>query len=209
MRNPVVSRSARLVAQHDGRRAQIMFQEQDFQSAGPAPEPVSRLQTMVNRALSDLKPLARLSGERVRLIGAQCGRIEIEAAIVWLDKLARDHCAVEDWDRPSLTGIFQQQDALHRILARVSRHHLGTVAAGLKSAEWQTRIHVALALDTLDRRAAEPYLREALAREKNELAGQVLLLALARAESENVWRPQSDLDARGEPDRMKRHRPQE
>ena len=148
--------------------------------------PVASFEMMVTQALRGLKPYAQLPDEQIDAIGGQCGTAEIEAAILWLDTLARDREAVEDWNRPALKEILRLQDLLYRILSCVPARHFASVAAGLESPEWRTRIHVALALDTLDRRAAEPYLRQALAREKDDQAGQVIVLALARAESESA-----------------------
>ena len=163
-----------------------MIQQRTCPTTEPMPHPVSDLAVMVKRALRDLKPLARLPDDRIAAIGAQCGRAEIEAAIDWLDALARDRRAVEDWNRPALNENLRLQDLLHRILCRVPRPYFGIVAAGLKSPEWRTRIHVAMALDALDRRAAQPYLRQALEREDDDQAGQVIVLAMARAASEGA-----------------------
>ncbi|MCA0205310.1 MAG: hypothetical protein LCH92_13275 [Proteobacteria bacterium] len=163
-----------------------MIQQMRHQAAGPILQPVSALAALVHRALRDLKPLTRVSEARTAAIAEQCGPAEIEAAIVWLDDLARDRREVQDWDRTALNEILRLQDLLHGILCRVPCDHFDAVAAGLKSPEWRTRIHVAMALDALDRRAALPHLRKALAREQDDQAGQVLVLTLARAESEGV-----------------------
>lgn len=148
--------------------------------------PVFNFEIMVTQALRGLKPFTQLSDEQIGTIGAQCGKAEIEAAVLWLDTLARDREAVEDWNRSALKEMLRLQDLLHRILSRVPARHFKSVAAGLESPEWRTRIHVALALDSLDRRAAEPYLRQALARETDDQVGQIIVLALARAESESA-----------------------
>lgn len=162
-----------------------MIHQAQQQTAGPVP-PSSVLAPLVQGALRGLKPLTRVPADRIAAIGAQCGAAEIGAAIDWLDELARDLRDVQDWDRTALNEILRLQDLLHGILCRVPCRHLETVAAGLGSPEWRTRIHVAMALDALDRRAALPHLRRALAREEDDQAGQVIVLTLARAESEGL-----------------------
>lgn len=163
-----------------------MIQQMHHQAADPIPQPVSALAALVHRALRDLKPLSRVPEARVAAIGAQCGEEEIAAAIAWLDDLAQERRAVQDWDRTALNELLRVQDLLHGVLCRVPGCHFEAVAAGLKSPEWRTRIHVAMALDALDRRAALPHLRQALTREQDDQAGQVMVLTLARAESEGA-----------------------
>lgn len=163
-----------------------MIQQMQHQAAVSIPRPVSALPALVHQALRDLKPLSRVPDERMAAIGEQCGTAEITAAIAWLDVLARDRREVHDADRTALTEILRLQDVLHGLLCRVPGRHFEAVAAGLRSPEWRTRIHIAMALDALDRRAAMPHLRRALAREQDHQVGQVMALTLARAESEGA-----------------------
>jgi hypothetical protein len=91
-----------------------------------------------------------------------------------------------EWDRENQAEIARGQDALRAVLCHVPLRLLDDVARGLQSREWRTRIYVAMALDALDRAAALPILRDALSREQDDYAGQVMVLTLARAESEGV-----------------------
>jgi hypothetical protein len=145
---------------------------------------ISGLTKLVRDFRHDLGPWDELPEERLAAIGEKCGVAEIEAAIVWLDELSREGDALPEWDGDSQDDIARARETLHRILARVPGRYIEIVASGLHSPEWRTRVHIAMALAGHDRTTALPSLRDALAREEDETAHQLITMTLANAESE-------------------------
>ncbi len=151
---------------------------------GPIFNRISMLTMLVRDARHDLGPWDELPEERLAAIGEKCGVAEIEAAIVWLDELSREGDALPEWDGDSQDDIARARETLHRILARVPGRYIEIVASGLHSPEWRTRVHIAMALTGHDRTTALPILRDALAREEDETARQLITMTLANAESD-------------------------
>lgn len=151
---------------------------------GPITNRISALTTLVLDARHDLSPYDKTPEDRIASIGSLCGVAEIEAAIIWLDELSRDGNALPDWDGDSQDDIARAREMLHGILARVPRCYVEIVASGLRSPEWRTRVHIAMALAGHDRAVALPILRDALAREEDETARQLIAMTLANTESD-------------------------
>ncbi|MGV3652407.1 MAG: hypothetical protein ACO1OK_13365 [Devosia sp.] len=141
------------------------------------------IKSLVRDARRDLGPWDALPADRRAQIAQTCGVVEIEAAIVWLDELSLARDALPEWDGDSNDDIAQAQEMLHSILARVADCYVETVAKGLSSPQWWTRVHVAAALAGHDRAIALPILRDALAREQDETARQLIAMTVANAEN--------------------------
>ncbi|WP_186388281.1 HEAT repeat domain-containing protein [Stappia sp. TSB10P1A] len=151
---------------------------------GPLSNQISALAMLVRDARQDLGPWDELPEDRLAAIGEKCGVAEIVAAIVWLDELSRETDALPEWDGDSQDDIARARAMLHGILARVPGRYIEIVASGLQSPEWHTRVHIAMALAGHDRARALPILRDALTREEDETARQLIAIILADAESE-------------------------
>src|SRR5690554_550026 len=151
---------------------------------GPLNVQISALDMLVRDARHDLSPLTPMPEDRGQWIGELCGVAEIEAAITRLDELSRERDGLPDWDGDSRDDIARTQELFQRILAHVPARYIEDVAAGLESPQWGTRVYVAGALAGHERAIALPILRNALAREKDETARQLIAMALANAESE-------------------------
>jgi hypothetical protein len=141
------------------------------------------LKTLVREARQGLEPWDELPADRRAAIAEKCGVAEIQAAIVWLDELSRKRDALPDWDGDSNDDIAKAQEMLQSILARVQDRYVEFVTNGLNSPHWWTRVHVAAALAGHDRAVALPILRDALARETDETARQLIAMTLANAEN--------------------------
>ena len=141
------------------------------------------IKSLVRDARRDLGPWDELPADRRAQIAGKCGVAEIEAAIAWLDDLSLERDALPGWDGDSNDDIAKAQEMLHGILARVPDRYVEIVARGLSSAQWWTRVHVAAALAGHDRAIALPILRDALAREQDETARQLIAMTVANAEN--------------------------
>ena len=141
------------------------------------------LKNLVREARLDLDPWDELPADRRAAIAEKCGVAEILAAIAWLDELSRKRDALPDWDGDSNDDIAKAQEMRQSILARVPDRYVEFVTRGLSSPHWWTRVHVAAALAGHDRAVALPILRDALAREKDEAARQLIAKSLANAEN--------------------------
>ena len=151
---------------------------------GPLNGQISALDMLMRDARHDLSPLTPMPEDRGQWIGELCGVAEIEAAIERLDALSRERDELPDWDGDSRDDIARTQELFQRILAHVPARYIEDVAAGLESPQWGTRVYVAGALAGHERETALPILRDALAREKDETARQLITVILANAESE-------------------------
>ena len=151
---------------------------------GPLSVQISALDMLVRDARHDLSPLTPMPEDRGQWIGELCGVAEIEAVIAKLDELSRERDGLPDWDGDSRDDIARTQELFKRILAHVPARYIEDVAAGLESPQWGTRVYVAGALAGHDRARALPILRDALAREEDESARQLIAMFLANAESE-------------------------
>lgn len=151
---------------------------------GPLNVQISALDMLVRDARHDLSPLTPMPEDRGKWIGELCGNAEIEAVIARLDELSRERDGLPDWDGDSRDDIARTQELFKRILAHVPARYIEDVAAGLESPQWGTRVYVAVALAGHERAIALPILRDALAREKDETARQLIAMTLANAESE-------------------------
>lgn len=150
---------------------------------GPLSLQISALTDLLEETRHNLNPYDRIPGDRVRWIGERCGVAEIEAAIERLDALSLERDALPKWDGDTQDDIAMAQELFQAILAKVPSRYIEDVAAGLDSAQWGTRSYVALALAEHDRDAALPFLRQALAREDNELVRSMLATAIERLEN--------------------------
>lgn len=145
---------------------------------------MSGLTRLVIDARHDLGPWDRLPKDRLAWIGEKCGAAEIDAAIVWLDELARERDRLPDWDGDGRDDVARAQEMIRGVLANVPGRYIDVVASGLHSPEWSTRAYVAMALAGHGRTVAVPILRDALAREEDDTARQLIAMTLASAESE-------------------------
>lgn len=166
------------------RQGNAIVQDLGREWPGPVLNRISGLKMLVRDARHDLGPWDELPEDRLAAIGEKCGVAEIEAAIDWLDELSREGDALPEWDGDSQDDIARAREMLHGILARVARRYVEIVASGLRSPEWRTRVHIAMALAGHDHAVALPILRGALAREENETARQLIAMALANAEND-------------------------
>lgn len=183
--DPSASGFSDIAAEHAWvRQGNIIAQDLGREWPGPVQNLLSGLTMLVRDARRDLGPWDSLPADRLAAIGEKCGLAEIEAALVWLDDLARERDALPEWDGDSQDDIAKAQEMLHGILASVPDRYIGIVAGGLHSPEWGTRVHIARALAGQDHATALPILREALTRETDETARQLIAMALADAESE-------------------------
>lgn len=153
---------------------------------GPFSNQISALTMLLRDARDGLGTWDELPEDRIAWIGGLCGVAEIEHAIGWLNALSREREALPEWDGDSQDDIARTQALLHGILARVPGRYTEVVSSGLRSPEWRTRSHVALALVGHDRAAALPILRDALAREVDDLARQLMTMTLAQLEADGT-----------------------
>ena len=151
---------------------------------GPLNVQISALDMLVRDARHDLSPWTPMPEDRGQWIGELCGVAEIEAAITRLDELSRERDGLPDWDGDSRDDIARTQELFKCILAHVPARYILDVAAGLESPQWGTRVYVAGALAEHEHETALPILRDALAREEDESARQLIAMFLANAESE-------------------------
>lgn len=181
--NPLASGFGDIAAEQTWvRQGNAIAQELVREWPGPLRNLISGLAMRMQDARRTLGPWDDIPAARLAGIGDQCGIAEIEAAIIWLDDLSRERDALPDWDGDSHDDIARAQESLHAILASVPARYTGIVACGLQSSEWGTRVHIAMALARHDQATALPILREALAREENETARQLIAMALTKAE---------------------------
>ena len=183
--DPFASGFADLAAEHAWvRQGNAIVEDLGKEWPGQILNRISSLKMLVRDTRRDLGPWDDLPEDRLAAIGEKCGVAEIDAAIDWLDELSREGDALPEWDGDSQDDIARAREMLHGILARVARRYVEIVASGLRSPEWRTRVHIAMALAGHDHAVALPILRGALAREENETARQLIAMALANAESD-------------------------
>lgn len=185
--DPAASGFGNIAAEHVWvRQGNFIAEDLGREWPGPVKSVLSGLAILLRDARRDLGPWDSIPADRLAAIAKKCGIAEIEAAIVWLDELARERDALPDWDGDSQDDIAKAQEVLRDILASVPDRYIEAVAGGLHSPEWGTRVHVALALARHDHASALPILRAALMRETDETARRIVAMVLADAESKGT-----------------------
>lgn len=138
---------------------------------------LSRLETIVQRSMLQLKPEQWYSETHAAVIAQQCSVTEIARALERLDELATDKANTEEWDDDAHEDIAKAQRLLAQTLATLPVQFLVDIAQGLYSPHSATRVYVAIALAKHGEQTL-PLLLAAQAQEKDPVTSQLLDLII-------------------------------